>query len=292
MTEYTPFLQSETGITKAETSLFHILPVPLEKTVSYGKGTSMGPAAILDASQQLEGFDGISVPLIDGIYTHSPIDCSGDSTDVLVETEKAVSEILKENKIPVILGGEHTISYAPAVAMKKHFGHIGIVHFDAHADLRDELDGTKYSHACVMRRIHERHIPLIQIGTRSYSTEELQYRKEHKDIIFHDASGIYREKKFTLAFPDDFPDDIYISVDVDGLDPSVIPHTGTPVPGGLLWYDFFSFLESIPETKRIRGFDLVELAPDKNSAVSDFAAAQIVYNMIGIISRRLKTSRE
>ena len=247
MKKNTPFLQSETGITSSESSLFHILSVPLEKTVSYGGGTSKGPAAILEASQQLEGFDGISVPLIDGIFTHDPIDCSGDCTDVLVETEKAVSEILKNEKIPVILGGEHTLSYAPVVAMKKHFGQIGIVHFDAHADLRDELDGTKYSHACVMRRIHERHIPIIQIGTRSYSTEELQYRKEHKDITFFDASSIYKEKIFTLEFPEDFPDDIYISVDVDGLDPSVIPHTGTPVPGGLLWYDFFSFLQSIPD---------------------------------------------
>jgi len=292
MNKYTPFLQSETGITSSDTSLFHILPVPLEKTVSYGSGTSGGPAAILEASQQLEGFDGISVPLMDGIFTHPPIDCSGDSTDVLVETEKAVLEILREDKIPVILGGEHTISYAPAIAMKKHFGQIGIVHFDAHADLRDELNGTKYSHACVMRRIHERHIPLIQAGTRSYSTEELQYRKEHKDILYYDACDIYREKKFTIEFPENFPDDLYISVDVDGLDPSVIPHTGTPVPGGLLWYDFFSFIESIPETKRIRGFDLVELAPDENSVVSDFASAQIVYNIIGIISRRLHKTRK
>ena len=288
MKKHSPFLQSETGITNAEKSLFHILPVPLEKTVSYGKGTSMGPGAILEASQQLEAFDGISVPLIDGIFTHEPVNCSGDSTDALLETEKAVSEILKENKIPVILGGEHTISYAPAIAMKKHFGQIGIVHFDAHPDLRDELDGTKYSHGCVMRRIHERHIPIIQIGTRSYSTEEHQYRKVNKDIYYYDAPLIYKEKKFTMEFPEDFPDDIYISVDVDGLDPSVIPHTGTPVPGGLLWYDFFSFLNSIPETKKIRGFDLVELAPEENSIVSDFAAAQIVYNIIGIISRRLK----
>jgi len=281
------FIESEAGKTDPGSSLFHIIPVPLEKTVSYGKGTSLGPDAIIEASQQLEAYDGSSVPLIKGIYTHKPIDCGGDSTDVLIETEKEVSSVLKTGKIPVVLGGEHTVSYAPAVAFKKHFGQIGVIHFDAHADLRDELDGTKYSHACVMRRIHERHIPIIQIGTRSYSTEELQYRKEHKDIIYYDASFIYSEKHFTIDFPDNFPDDIYISVDADVFDPSVIPHTGTPVPGGLLWYDFFRFLESVPETKKIRGFDLVELAPDSNSKISDFAAAQIVYNIMGIISRRL-----
>lgn len=281
------FIESEAGKTEPGNSLFHIIPVPLEKTVSYGKGTSLGPDAIIEASQQLEAYDGVSVPLIKGIYTHKPIDCSGDSTDVLIETEKEVTSVLKAGKIPVVLGGEHTVSYAPAVALKKHFGQIGVIHFDAHADLRDELEGTKYSHACVMRRIHERHIPIVQIGTRSYSTEELEYRKEHKDIIFYDAEDIYSKSRFTLDLPDDFPEDIYISIDVDGFDPSVIPHTGTPVPGGLLWYDFFRFIKSIPETKKIRGFDLVELAPESNSKMSDFAAAQIVYNLIGIISRRL-----
>ena len=281
------FLESEAGRAEPDKALFHIIPVPLEKTVSYGKGAALGPEAIIEASQQLEAFDGVSVPLIKGIYTHDSIDCSSDCTDVLVETEKVISDVLKAGKIPVVLGGEHTISYAPAVALKKHFGQIGVIHFDAHADLRDELDGTKYSHACVMRRIHERHIPLMQIGTRSYSTEELQYRKEHKDIIYYDAADIYSKSRFTLDLPDDFPVDIYISIDVDGFDPSVIPHTGTPVPGGLLWYDFFRFIQSIPETRKIRGFDLVELAPDGNSRMSDFAAAQIVYNLIGIISRRI-----
>jgi len=279
------FLESEGG-RRGEDSLFHILPVPYEKTVSYGTGTFRGPEAIIEASQQLEAFDGISVPLQSGIYTHEQVDCSGRDIDVLAEIKTCTSKILADGKIPVILGGEHTVSYAPIIAHKKHFVEIGVVHFDAHADLRDEMEGEKFAHGCVMRRVHENGVPLIQIGTRGYSVEERDYRGANSDIKFYDASQIYKENIFSIEFPADFPDDIYISVDVDGFDPSVFPHTGTPVPGGLFWYDFFRFIDSIPASKRIRGFDVVELAPVKDSIVSDYAAAQLVYNMMGIISRR------
>jgi len=288
MTKDIFFLESEGGRRSPEDSLFHILPVPYEKTVSYGTGTANGPAAIIASSQQLEAFDGISLPVEHGIYTHPAIDCKASDREVLSEIEKKTASILAMGRIPVILGGEHTVSYGPILAAKKHFDVIGVVHFDAHADLRNEMDGSEFSHACVMRRVHEKGIPLVQIGIRSFSLEEQKYRDANSDIICYNASYIYRENCFTIDFPEDFPDDIYISVDVDGLDPSVIPHTGTPVPGGLFWYDFFKFIESIPAAKRIIGFDVVELAPADNSSVSDFAAAQLIYNIMGIISRRLK----
>lgn len=282
------FLESEGGRPEKDKSLFHVLPVPYEKTVSYGTGTSNGPAAIIAASQQLEAFDGISLPLEDGIYTHKAVDCSGTDIQILQEIERRTASILSMGKVPVILGGEHTVSYGPIMAAKNHFGTIGVVHFDAHADLRNEFEESAFSHACVMRRVHEKDIPIVQIGIRSFSVEEQKYRDEHSDIICYDASYIYRENCFSIDFPEDFPDDIYISVDVDGLDPSVIPHTGTPVPGGLFWYDFFKFIETIPASKRIIGFDVVELAPVSGSYVSDFAAAQLTYNIMGIIGRRIK----
>jgi agmatinase len=312
------FLESEGGRRSKEESVFHILPVPYEKTVSYGAGTKHGPAAIINASQQLESYDGISIPLEYGIFTHKPIDCSGKDVNVLKKIEQTVTSILSMKKIPVILGGEHTVSYGSIIAAKKFFNDIGVIHFDAHADLRDEYEGSKFSHACVMRRVHENKIPIIQIATRSFSIEEKNYR-DHAgcdvhiapnikgniapdikgnitpnttnniapNIINYNAADIYKEKKFTIEFPDYFPNNIYISVDVDAFDPSVIPHTGTPVPGGLFWYDFFSFINSIPVNKKIIGFDVVELAPDNKSAVSDFSTAQLVYNLMGIIARRL-----
>ena len=282
------FLESEGGKPSIEDSLFHVIPVPYEKTVSYGTGTVNGPSAIIASSQQLEAFDGISLPLEHGIYTYKAVDCSGTDVEVLDEIERKTSSVFSMGKIPVILGGEHTVSYGPIMAAKKHFDVLGVVHFDAHADLRNSFEGSNFSHACVMRRVHEKGIPLVQIGIRSFSMEEQKYRDLNSDIICYNASYIYRENSFTIDFPEDFPDDIYISVDVDGLDPSVIPHTGTPVPGGLFWYDFFKFIESIPAAKRIIGFDVVELAPVAGSVVSDFAAAQLTYNMMGIISRRMK----
>ncbi len=288
MTERLFFLESEGSREAGENSLFHILPVPYEKTVSYGTGTANGPNAIIEASQQLETFDGYSVPLERGIYTCSAIDCRGRDADVLADIENRTASILERGKIPVIVGGEHTVSYAPVMAHNKHFENIGVVHFDAHADLRDQMEGVKFAHGCVMRRIHEQGVPLIQIGTRAYSLEERDYRAANSSTItYRDASHIYKEGISSITFPADFPDDIYISIDVDGFDPSVFPHTGTPVPGGLLWYDFFRLIDSIPDSKRIRGFDVVELAPTEDSRVSDYAAAQLVYNMMGVVLRRM-----
>jgi len=280
------FLESEGGRPSPESALFHVLPVPYEKTVSYGRGTEQGPAAIINASQQLEAYDGMTIPLEHGIFTYDFIDCSARGPIVLAEIEETVKSILAAGKIPVTLGGEHTVSYSPICAMIKHYGRIGVIHFDAHADLRDEFEGSDFSHACVMRRAHEQGAVLAQYGTRSYCIEEQEYRILH-NITYRDAAAIYRKKISSIELPDDFPDDIYISVDVDGLDPSVFPHTGTPVPGGLLWHDFFTLLDSIPDSKRIRGFDVVELAPSAGSHVSDFAAAQLVYNIMGITSRRM-----
>jgi agmatinase len=283
------FLESEGEKKTEKDSLFHILPVPYEKTVSYGTGTGNGPSAIINASQQLESYDGISIPLEYGIFTHEHIDCRGRDIDVnvLKKIEQATTSIFSMKKIPVILGGEHTVSYGSIIAAKNFFKDTGIIHFDAHADLRDEYEGSKFSHACVMRRVHENKIPIIQIGTRSFSIEEKNYRDRYNDIICYNAPEINKDKKFTIEFPDNFPENIYISVDVDGFDPSLIPHTGTPVPGGLFWYDFFSFINSIPMNKKIIGFDIVELSPNKESAASDFTAAGLTYNLMGIIARRL-----
>jgi len=279
------FLESEAGRPSPEDCLFHILPVPYEKTVSYIGGTAKGPDAILKASQQLELFDGKSVPASSGIYTYPAMDCSGSDIDTIIKIEQKVSTILLEEKIPVILGGEHTITYPSVLAVQKHYKNTGVIQFDAHADLRDTYEGSKYSHACVMRRIFDAGIPFIQAGVRSLTENEHRFREENK-IQHYDADDIYMNRVFSIDFPSDFPDNIFITVDVDGLDPSVIPATGTPHPGGVLWHDFFRFIESIPLSKKIVGFDVTELSPVPESIVSDFATAKLIYNMIGIISRR------
>jgi agmatinase len=283
------FLQSESAGQEGKKNydaLFHVIPVPLEQTVSYGGGTAEGPAAILEASQQLERWDGFSEPITAGIDTGLFIDCSGDITDILRRIEKVVSAVAEGDKIPVVLGGEHTVSLAPIrVLAEKYAEPIGIVQLDAHADLRDSYEGSPFSHACVMRRaVEECGCRLFQFGVRALCRAEVEYRTDHR--IFHlDGREIAAANLADFILPADFPHNIYLTLDVDGLDPSVIGATGTPVPGGPGWYQTLTFLERAIAGRNVVGFDLVELAPRSGDHGSDFAAAQLVYSVMGLICR-------
>ena len=314
----TNFLGSEFGRVSPSESLFHVIPAPLESSVSYGRGTAAGPQAIINASQQLEQWDGFSVPGEKGIYTRFPdfslLSASGSGKGAgktpgtereaeksgqhksyaerflgILEAETAA--VLKDRKIPVILGGEHTVSVAPFRAISadpRLSGKTAILQFDAHADLRDSYGGNSLSHACVMRRAFDLGIPFFQAGIRSISPEEVRFREEEK-INYLDARKAFEEGITTIKLPEHFPEYLYITVDVDGLDPSVIPATGTPEPGGLGWYQLLSMVESAATQRKIIGFDVVELAPLplQGFQASDFAAARLVYNIMGITARSL-----
>lgn len=283
------FLQSELLGREILEPLFTVIPVPLEQSVSYGGGTAAGPAAILAASQQLESWDGLSEPLRAGIGTASAVDCQGEITTVLTRIEKAVQVAVDRRSIPVVLGGEHTVSLAPIRVLARSCPEpIGIIQIDAHADLRASFEGSPYSHACVMRRaLEECGCTLLQFGVRALCLEEVRYRLE-KRVQHLDGRDIPDQdlKKFTL--PGSFPQNIYLTIDVDGLDPSVIPATGTPVPGGPNWHQTLTFIERAVAGRTVLGFDLVELAPRDGDHASDFAAAQLVYSVMGIISRNLR----
>lgn len=278
------FLESEIGRPGPEESLFHIIPVPLEATVSYGGGASKGPAAILEASQQLELFDGAGVPGEKGIFTHQPINCQGDIEAVITRIEQKVREVLKAGKTPFLLGGEHTVTLGALRALHDVCGGFGVVQFDAHADLRDSYEGSKYSHACVMRRALDMKLEIFQIGVRSLSPEEVDLR-DRLNIGRLDARELSLSPMPEKILPDNFPRNVYITFDVDGLDPSVIPETGTPEPGGLNWWQAMLILERVSAGRNILGMDVVELAPVENSRVSAFAAARLVYNMMGVADR-------
>lgn len=304
-----------------DNAYFHVIPVPFEASVSYGGGTANGPEAILEASQQLELWDGASIPAELGIYTTDPVKCSGKTTKVLSRIEKATNEALDHHAIPVILGGEHTVTYGALCALKKRYDHeralhslpdqslpkhdkapFGIIQFDAHADLRDSYEGTKWSHACVMRRAVNSPnqdsdglgLPLAQFGVRAMGLDELEFRK-HASITAWDAVDLSRLKEQGKIpknlLPPDFPKDIYITFDVDGLDPSIMPATGTPVPGGIAWYDALNLLEKVIAGRRVIGFDVVELAPIDAKAGGhawNFTAAQLVYAIMGMVQRSNK----
>ena len=272
------FLESEIPDLPAADCLFHIVPAPYEKTVSYGEGTAKGPTAILDASYQMEAFDGESCPCIYGIHTH-PAQYS------LEAIEKEIAGIVQLGKIPVLLGGEHTVTYSALKALKDAGEEFGIVQFDAHADLRDTYEGDKFSHACAMRRAVDMDIPLFQIGVRSLSLPEADLRTELG--IFHiDGYDIGRNGIPKKLLPKDFPEKVYVTFDVDGLDPSIMPATGTPEPGGLNWFQAMDCLEKIVAQKTVIGFDVVELAPIENFHAPDYLVARMIYNLMGLISRK------
>lgn len=286
MSSIPDFIESEVLNRQADQSLFHVIPVPLEASVSYGSGTANGPRAILEASRQLEAWDGESIPLEPGIHTTAPVDCKGEIKQVLSRIETRVEKSISMGSIPVLLGGEHTVTLGALRALTAKIKQpIGIVQFDAHADLRDEYQGERFSHACVMKRaLDELNLPLFQIGVRALSHEEHELRLS-LGVGYLDARMLYQNKIPDRVLPSDFPDIIYLSFDVDGLDPSVIRATGTPVPGGLGWHDALLLVEKCLRQRSLAGFDVVELAPVPNDHGSDFAAAQLVYSIMGIIQR-------
>ena len=284
----TRFMDTEVDELAPEQARFHVLPVPYEKTVSYGHGTASGPAAIIGASGQLERWDGASDPGAEGIYTWPAIDCSGEPKRVIADIAAAVARILALGKMPVVLGGEHTVTWGVIQgyfqAGKRDFG---VVQIDAHADLRDAYEGDPLSHASVMRRIVEAGIPLVQLGIRAFCEEEVAARRKH-GVIAHDAVDIAPKGIDSIQVPASFPKNVFFTLDVDGIDPSVLPATGTPVPGGLGWYQTLGLFESVARQRRIIGFDVMEFAPIAGFHAFDFAAALLTYKLMGIVQRCMR----
>jgi len=279
------FLESELPDVAPEDARFHVLPVPYEKTVSYGGGTAKGPAAIIAASSQLERWDGASDPGAEGIYTWPAIDCSAPGPQVIEAIAAAVAKILSLGKMPVVLGGEHTVTGGVIrgylEAGRRDFG---VVQIDAHADLREAYEGDPLSHASVMRRVVEAGVPLVQLGNRAYCEEERAARRRYK-VHAIDADQLVPQGIRSITLPADFPPQVFFTLDVDGMDPSVLPATGTPVPGGLGWYQTLGLFESVAQQRRIIGFDILEFAPIPGFHAYDFAAALLAYKLMGIIQR-------
>ncbi|SMO57395.1 agmatinase [Ruegeria faecimaris] len=274
------FLDSElTTSERTENARFRVIPVPLERTVSYGSGTAGGPAAIIEASNELERITGLAEPCIAGIFTEEPLNCDGPMPAVMERLALRTEAAIRAGKVPVTLGGEHSLSYGAVMGVARALNQpIGIVQIDAHADLRDTYQGEKHSHASVMHLLAQEGVRLAQFGVRAFSTEEAQSRV--KNNVFHiDAEELVTGNIHAVDLPKDFPELVYVSFDVDGLDPSQMPATGTPVPGGLGYYQALQLVEHALRGRKCVGFDVVELAPDGNAAW-DFTAAQIVYRLM------------
>ena len=260
-------------------ALFTVIPVPLERTVSYGSGTVKGPEAIIKASNELErGCNGVE-PCAAGIFTESDVDCDGPLPEVMERLALRTEEAVRAGKIPVTLGGEHSLSYGAVSGVARALGKpVGIVQVDAHADLRVAYQGEKHSHASVMNLLVEEGNALAQFGVRALCQQEMDSRADNK-VFFVDAEELVTKGLHAVDLPEDFPEHVYVSFDVDGLDPAQMPATGTPVPGGLGYYQALHLVEHALKGRRCVGLDVVELAPDGNAAW-DFTAAQITYRLM------------
>lgn len=268
-----------------------VLPVPYEATVSFGKGTKGGPAAIIDASVEVERYDEEleCEPHEVGIATLPPLEVDGVSPgDVSQIIMPAVSRLLADGKWPLILGGEHTITSPIVMAFHEVYPDLTVVQFDAHADLRPEYMGTPMSHACAMARVREI-CPAVQVGIRNISKGEADAAREGNYPIIY-AGEIHRDDSWMeRALASIKTEHIYITIDVDAFDASILPATGTPEPGGMNWYQVTRFLRMLNEGRDVIGVDLVELAPIKGLHAYDFLVAKLAYKCIGY---RISSGRE
>lgn len=255
--------------------------MPLERTVSYGSGTALGPEAIIAASNELERNTAGKEPCLLGIHTEAPVDCSGPLPDVMARLALRTQSAVHSGRVPVTLGGEHSLTYGAVMGVLSGLRRpLGLVQIDAHADLRVAYQGEPHSHASVMHLLAEEGVRLAQFGVRALSAEEMESRNRNR-VFYRDAEVLVTEQVHAVDLPPGFPQDVYVSFDVDGLDPSEMPATGTPVPGGLSYYQALHLVEHALQGRRLVGLDVVELAPNGNAAW-DFTAAQIAYRLMAL----------
>ena len=271
-----------------EESKAAIIPVPYDSTTSYRAGTREGPSAIISASRQVELYD-IQLkkePLLSGLHTLPEVepDMRGPKM-TLQNVEKVVNTVVADGLFPVILGGEHSISIAPVKALKKKFGNLSVLQIDAHADLRDEFENTPHNHACVMRRIWDVANNIAQVGIRNISAQEAKFIEENNHQAIYWAHDISDPSNISWheSVINNLGDNVYITIDLDGFDPSIMPAVGTPEPGGLQWHNSIELLNKVIEQKNVIGFDVVELCPLPGNIVSDFFAAKLVFKLLGKI---------
>lgn len=275
----------ESYLKNPEDAKVYIVPFGLEKSVSYGGGTTEGPKAIIEASKQVELFDEEfwKEPFREyGVATVDYFDIDKTSvSDSLDQLEKITKEILDKGKFPLILGGEHSITAGSIRPFVEKYPNLAILHFDAHADLRDGYDGEHYSHAAALRRVMDNNIStLISVGIRNISKGEIPYLEANKDridIYFSKDKRSWDPKKIVSKLKNR---PVFVTFDIDGFDSSLMQATGTPEPGGLMWEDALDIIREASKISNIVGADVVELAPIENMHSCNFLAAKLCYKIL------------
>lgn len=283
------FLESEV-ISSYQESDVVILPIPYEVTTTYRKGCEYGPDAVLEASDQLECYDeelGIETCFKTKIFTGDRIADTRENPhltaeDMLLVTSETVQKLVRDNKFVIGIGGEHAITTG---LVKGYLGSIDepftVIQIDAHGDMRYEFEGSIHNHACVMRRVLELGLPTLPIGIRAICQEEANLITEKKVPVMWARDIYYNSNWINDALAKIKTKKVFITIDLDGLDPSFMPGVGTPEPGGLDWYQILAFMKAIFARFEVIGCDVMELAPTQDSVVSEFTAAKLIYKLIG-----------
>lgn len=275
------FLGIESPFSSYEQAAAVIIPIPYEQTTSYGAGTREGAGAIIDASSYVELYDEeLDCQAYEkGIHTLPVLQFSGEVERDFQKITMTYASLLKDGKFPVGLGGEHSISFPAYRAFHDQFQDLSILQLDAHSDLRDSYEGSIYSHASVMRRIYELNSNIVQVGIRSQCFAERQFIEKNGINIFY--AHPLQKAGISTEIIDLLKKRVFLTIDVDFFDPSVMPSTGTPEPGGFLWDETIEFLKRVFAEKQVVGFDVVELSPIKGLVHADFLAAKLVYKLLG-----------
>lgn len=258
-----------------------ILPIPYDGTATWQKGAAKGPKALIAASANMELYDieTDSEVYRQGITTLPPLECPKKPEDLVTKVAEKTSRLLADGKFVVGIGGEHSISIGLVQAHSRHFPNLSVLQLDAHSDLRDEYEHSRYNHACVMARIRE-FSPIMQVGIRSMDVSELA-RLDKKRIVC--AHEFHNSPKIFDKICDNLTENVYLTIDLDVFDPAVFPSTGTPEPGGLGWYDVMNVISHVNQKKRIVGLDVNELLPNPADKAPDFLAAKLIYRTLSMI---------
>lgn len=280
------FLDIPDEFTRPE-SRVQIIPVPYDATSTYRKGADRGPQAIIDASAQIEWLD-IETDreyLEQGIYTQEPVHCdASDPIELAPLVRSRVSDALKAGQLPVVLGGEHSVSIGAFEAMAEHHPKFSVLQIDAHGDTRDSYHGSTHNHACIMSRARE-HASIVQVGIRAIDAVELENMDRDRVYFGHQVDLWTRTHDLSWMdrVIDQLEDIVYLTIDLDAFDPSILPSTGTPEPGGMDWFTINELVRRVAKARTIVAFDVVELCPNPNHHASDFIAAKLVYRVMGEI---------
>jgi agmatinase len=277
----TPFGGKDCNWTDYQSAKIVILPIPYDYTATWQKGADQGAEAIIEASAHVELYDieTDSEVHLHGIHTFELPHLPRSPEKLTQIVRERFSSFADDDKFPVMLGGNHSVTPGAVQGLKDHFADLTVLQLDAHADLRESYHGSMFNHACVMARIEEI-CQTVQVGIRSMSREEFN-RLDTVRVFF--ARDIFLRSDWVEKVVELLSANVYVTIDLDVFDPSVMPSTGTPEPGGLSWYQIIRLLKEVAENRNVVGFDVVELVPNKHNKAPDFIAAKLVFKFLSYI---------